>query len=103
MFKKLVADLKPGEQIDIDEGEMDLDRTIRPPFRHNGAFWTLADNVLEGIVGSAYEYGYFRRPQDRVVTFFRLKEPLTDGSLSYVSPDRRQHFSYDGAIYRRTP
>jgi hypothetical protein len=58
----------------------------------------LQDYVLEHIVGSSYEFGYTEDPMTGDVTYFRLKEPLNDGRLSYVSPDRRHLFrkSIDG-------
>lgn len=62
---------------------------------------TTADLVLENIVGSAYEYGYFEPPDlpGRDITFYRLERPLKDGRRTYVSPDRREHFHFDGLFY----
>lgn len=73
-----VASLKPGQQIDIPLGEM---RLASP------------DDVLENIVGSAYEYSYQNIDYTGVVRFRRREKPLSpyheDGLWTYVSPDRR--------------
>lgn len=98
-IKKTVQDLKPGERINVCPREISTDRSIRPPFDYRGGRFTLYDNILESIAGSAYEFGYEINPVTRAVTFFRLEKPLDDGRLSYVSPDRRHFYTFDGRIY----
>ncbi len=81
---QIVRDLKPGQCISVDVRELE----DIPSFEHNGATFTAADRVLENIIGSAYEYRYWRSNYDRSITFERLPQPLTDPT-AYVSPDRR--------------
>ena len=81
-----VASLCPGQAIDIDQLELDM---AVPGFECNDAVFTSADRVLENIIGSAYEFGYHVNASLYSVTFYRLKQPLTDESRTYTSPDRR--------------
>lgn len=89
-IKRAVARLEPGQQIKVSRH---LLRDCEPP----AAFaWitkeTAADRILENIVGSAYEFWYEEDPMDGNMLFGRLKEPLTDGRRTYVSPDRRHDY-----------
>lgn len=56
--------------------------------------WTLPDWVLEGIIGSCYEYSWWRDEEGSVV-FRRREKPFTmeSGLLSYVPPDQMQYFT----------
>lgn len=80
--------LKPGQCIDMSERVL-ADIGCH---EHNGATFTPPDQVLENILGAAWEYGYDRIPQSRAVRFYRLPKPLDyrGSERSYVSPDRRQ-------------
>lgn len=81
-----VAQLGKGQSIEVTANALEL---YVPAFHHNGVLFTSADNVLEQIMGSAYEFSYQVNELKRTVTFSRLKEPLTDGRKSYESPDKR--------------
>lgn len=87
-FVNLVKRLKPGQSIDICIREL---RNSILPYEHNGAIFYPPDQILENIVGSAYEFGYRENFRDMTVRFFRLSEPHPSDSLilSYISPDRR--------------
>lgn len=84
LCRDVLSKLKPGEKIKvagilIDQASLDF--------------------VLDGIAGSAYEYGYLK-PWTRPDLFkdwllFRLEKPLNDGRRTYVSPDRRHLFDLD--------
>lgn len=82
-----VTSLQPGQRIDVDAH-----------FCRD-----MEDHVMEGIMGSAYEYGYTRLPERDIVRFWRLKKPLKteSGLRTYVSPDRRHFYDFDGRFYRR--
>lgn len=93
-----VKSLLPGQSVQVNLRELEWDFPYR---RHNGAVFTPPDNLLESVVGSSYEYGYSVNFMDRTVTFFRLEKPLEqDGVFSYVSPDRRHHYRFDGRLFR---
>lgn len=64
-----------------------------------GLLWSAEDQIMEKIVGSAYEFKYFRDELSGNVIFERLKEPLQNGARTYVSPDRREHFELRGGYY----
>jgi len=83
-----IRQLKPGEQCKVDRLEL---RQIAPPI-NIGATWEPPDRVMENIIGSAYEFQYWEDRKNGTVYFRRLREPLTDGRRSYVSPDRRDYF-----------
>lgn len=83
---RMVAALQPGECIEISSRRLAMDI---PGYDYNGTFFTPADRVLENIMGSGFEFNYTTNEIKGTVTFCRLKEPLTNGSCSYISPDRR--------------
>lgn len=60
-------------------------------YEHNGGRFTPADVILEKIVGSAYEWGYYYNSSSRRYIFSRLATSLKveDEARTYVSPDRR--------------
>lgn len=86
-----VSELRPGEHCTVPRYL--LDDTMRARcsiFQDND--WTGADWVLEKIVGSAYEFGYYWELTSGDTIFYRLRQPLTDGRRTYVSPDRRHYY-----------
>lgn len=87
---KILKDrLKPGQQIQVDR------RELQNSIFHDLSGFTIADRALEDIVGSSYEYGYYEDPVSGNFVFYRLNEPLTDDTRTYVSPDRRHLFEKD--------
>jgi hypothetical protein len=89
---KRIGSIQPGKRINID-GHL-LGKIA--PGAHlvgiGGPEWTPAERVMEHIVGSAYEFRFWTEPESGNVVFERLREPLKDGSRTYVSPDRREHY-----------
>ena len=81
-----VASIPPDYSMDIDARLLD---NATACYSHNNANFTPPDQVLENIVGAAYEFSYFIHPIKRIVTFSRLKKPIQDGQRTYVSPDLR--------------
>lgn len=82
--RKLYNKLRPGQEVQVAA------MLLEEP----SISW-----VLDGIVGSAFQYGYLKpgaRP-DRFKdwTLFRLKEPLTDGRRSFVSEDSRHLYNLE--------
>ena len=80
-----VRHMEPGEVVSVDSFFF-LDV---PPFEHNGARWTPEEQVLEKIIGSAFEYSTSTDPMARTVTFYRHPEPCPEGAYRWISPDRR--------------
>jgi hypothetical protein len=58
------------------------------------------DEIMENVVGSSYDIIVNDNPITRTVTFKRLERSLTHAQ-TYVSPDRRHLFTYDGMYYHR--
>jgi hypothetical protein len=81
----LVRRLKPGTRIEISWIEL---RDAFPVWVYNNASFLPADQILEKIVGSAYEYVYTDNLRKRSVVFARLEKPVNYGE-AYISPDRR--------------
>lgn len=52
------------------------------------------DRILDGIVGSAYEFGHYTNVEDRCEIVYRLATPLPSNGTTrtHVSMDRRQHY-----------
>ena len=97
-----VALLQPGERLSVPLLSLLSDPGLRPSFRHNGVTFELPDNVLESIVGSGYSLGYRMDWARNEVVFFRLRGSLENDPAdrrSYVSPDRRTFYRYDGQLY----
>ncbi len=89
-IKNQVLRLEPGQQIKVSRR---LLKACEPPPAFAGIMReTAADRILESIVGSAYEYWYEEDPMDGHFIFGRLNQPLTNGSRTYVSPDRRDRY-----------
>lgn len=51
--------------------------------------WSLAESIMENIIGSAYEFTYTEDPIARRITFRRFSKPLTNGLWTFISPARR--------------
>ncbi len=87
---KNILSLRKGERIRICRHE--LREHVQPP-----PGFTAADWILEQIIGSAYEFMARYDDKSGDVIFDRLAEPLAaeDGSLTYVSPDRRHFYDRD--------
>src|SRR5687768_2560380 len=88
-----VSRLKPGMRILID-------RAILNDAVYPLPGWTPAEWVMEQILGAAYEFRHWVDPQSGNVFFERLEAPLKDGRRTYVSPDRRHLFEFDGLTWR---
>lgn len=86
-----VRALTPGTQVSFDRHVIILAEAQDLRLSMQG--FSVPDRVLESIVGSSYEYGYSHDPLTERVTFFRRRTPLTDGSRTYVSPDRLRFFT----------
>lgn len=66
--------------------------------------WTAVDEIMEQIVGSAYEIQVVDEPSAHTVTFKKLIWPLQSGQRTYVSPDRRHLFELlPTGFYRKLP
>ena len=97
-----VALLQPGEEIRFKVADLELDPHLSTPHGYNGSRWEYPDNVLESIVGSGYSLGYRMDWARNEVVFFRLRGSLENDPAdrrSYVSPDRRTFYRYDGQLY----
>lgn len=91
-----VRRLKPGEQLRVTYSVL---RDCEPPTWLAHIVGTAADQILSGIIGSAYELWYQEDPLDRVFTFGRLDRPLEDGRRTYVAPDRRHLYQQTGRFW----
>ncbi len=107
MISDHIRRLKPGEQVQFTPWVM---KEAEP---RSGGTFALAidlirrerggavDRILDGNVGSAYEYGVTTAPDTGIVTVYRLKEPLPSSGTTrtHVSADRRHHYRHDGYRY----
>lgn len=87
-----IGSIPPGHQIVVSRHVLAEVAPSAPLVGFGGPTWTPPERVMENIVGSAYEFRFFEDIQSGDVVFVRLREPLKDGSRTYVSPDRREHF-----------
>lgn len=57
--------------------------------------WSTADWILEGVIGSAFEFSHRQDPITGNTIFRRRKKPIESGTglRTYVSADRRHLFS----------
>ena len=85
-LRGMVRSLRPGGYLAIPRHL--LRRVPCPPP------WNAAEWILEGIVGSAYEFCIIDTPESGGVVFRRLAEPLSaeTGLRAYVSADRKHFF-----------
>lgn len=97
-IRQRVAALEPGQQIEVSRHVMGRakPRGFMAWLREESS----ADRILENIVGSSYEFWYEENPMTGNTTFGRLNTPLEDGRRSYVSPDRRRHYTREGRLWR---
>lgn len=83
-----ISTIQPGQWYTVARHEL---ARIAPAMQLAGPFgptWAPAERIMENIVGSAYEFRFWEGHAKGNITFERLKQPLRDGLLSYVSPDR---------------
>lgn len=102
-FRQQVARLKPGQCLAICERELALCEPSSALAQFAFALdrrGSIEDRILEGIVGSSFEFSYERDPQKRVVVFCRLAHPLDDGRRASVSPDRAHFYTKEGRFWR---
>lgn len=85
-FRGLLRSLAPGESLTIDRDCLADDVMFANPE------WTPAEWLLEGIIGSSYEYS-ISYTHDRHPVLKRLETICTGNLRSYVSPDRRHHYT----------
>lgn len=86
-----IQSLKPGHRMTVSRDILREAAPHSPLLGFGGPVWSQCDLVLEKIVGSAFEFKAWEDERGNYV-FERLKNPLRDGSRTYVSPDRRHHF-----------
>lgn len=89
---KDIGRISPGQRITVSRFVLDKVAPPAPLVGFGGPTWTPPERVMENIVGSAYEFLFWTEPESGNVVFQRLREPLKDGSRTYVSPDRREHY-----------
>lgn len=91
-----VKRIKPGCSITLSSSILD---DIGPARLTPDATWSPAERVLENVIGSSYEFQIVESPDSRNVEIHRLSCPLDDGRRTYVSPDRRHHYNFDGQFF----
>jgi hypothetical protein len=102
-----VRSLQPGQRIRIED---QLLNKLRPPVGGMFVFLDVPDppfRILERIVGSAWEWRWWKDPMDeKCTTFDRLREPLDprEGLRASVDWDRRYLFekTWDGFYKRKS-
>lgn len=97
----IVASLQPGQAVDFENHNL----AYLPPFEFgDSAIVGKCDRILENVVGSGYGWWYVVSPFNDKVTFKRLKGELREWDRTYVSPDRRDHYTkiHDG-LWRLKP
>lgn len=97
-----VRRLKPGQCIQFSTKV--LGRI--PPAHLKGPLgpeWSPVDQVYESIVGSSYDIASDVVDWGHSVRFCRLVKTTEGECLTHVSPDRRDHYSYDGLHYFLKP
>lgn len=89
-----IDQMKPGMALRVNRHEIS---NIMPMqlVGHFGPEWNVIDQIMEKVVGSAYSIYVWDDPRTGDVTFHRLNEPLKANRRTYVSPDRREHFTRD--------
>ena len=85
-IREAVKNLKPGEDILVSHSLM---FDAMPPCALTRLLPPVPEQVLNGIVGSAFEFGYEQLSNHKGCVFFRLSRPFLDGRLSYATLDRR--------------
>ena len=93
-----VSSMKPGEWLTIDLDSVDGNGRVAP---WREGHWTPCDLILEGIVGSGYEWSWERDLFKSSITFRRRERPTEEGLRTYVSPDRTHHYQrLPSGLYR---
>lgn len=99
--------LPPGGRLEFDRDTLhafDEARHCSLEFLEaGGGSIDVVDRAFQKIVGASYEYFYFHNPDTRNIAIIRLREPLTDGRRSWVSPDRRHLFTFDPSTCTYSP
>lgn len=85
-----VSRLKPRESITINRNLLGKVHAMPP--------WTPPERVMENVIGSSYDIVMDATPYGDV-RYTRLQKPLADGRRTYVSPDRRHYFTFDGMYW----
>lgn len=93
-LRDTVRRLKPGQEIRVTWG---LLKQVPQGYFNEVA---PADQVLRGIVGSAYEFTHREDPENQTTVFGRLKEPLPTHQRTFVDPDRAHFFEKRGDVYQ---
>lgn len=97
-----VERLSPGQCITISRFVL-MDIRSTSFFDLFGSSFDPVDRIMENVVGSSYSIQVHRNDMKRTVTFERLKKPLdpNSGILTYVSPDRRDYYNFNGMFWIR--
>ena len=81
-IRDVLYKVRPGEWVEVDYC---LFRDIWPK-DYNGGHWNQMDRVLEGMIGSAYEWTYTVMPDSMRVLFKRRLDPAKE--RLWADPDR---------------
>lgn len=91
-----VAKLEPNQRVSMTKELID-DIGL---FEYGGFTWNGADQVLEGIKGAAFEYSYRFDQETEMYWFYRWPAlPMDGDKRTYVSPDKRSGYAFDGRFY----
>lgn len=101
-FVREVERIPPGQCITISRFAL-MDIRSASVFDLFGSSFDPVDRIMENVIGSSYSIVVHRNDMKRTVTFERLKEPLdpSSGMLTYVSPDRRDYYNFNGMFWIR--
>lgn len=91
----VVRRLKPGQRVEISKINLDRVMLDRPDV-------SVADRILEKIVGSGYEFYHYENAMKKTVTFVRTESPVPEPFMTWVSADRLCYYDKirDG-LYQR--
>lgn len=104
LIRDRILSLQPGQRVNISEYVL-KEASPRPTGMFAMAVAMIEqerggiiDRILDGIVGSAYEYGHYIDIQNGNEVVYRLTEPLpSDGpERTHVSADRRHYYRREG-------
>lgn len=88
----LINNLKPGQWLSL---EPSLFRMQAPPDWFPMKVRKIEDQILDNVIGSAYEIRFWIEPISGKYFFARLKEPLKDGWRTRVDQYQAPHFEQD--------
>lgn len=95
-----IGSILPGQAVHVDPDELLAGHGVQARAQLvSGFYWNIAEQLMEKIPGSAYEFQFYQDPVRGRFVFIRLSRPLKDGSRTYVSPDRRHLFRQDQLGY----